>query len=344
MAYPSDGTNRLFVSNKSGQIRVFQNSPNASSVSVFLDIESKVQSGYAESGLLSFAFDPAYSSNGYFYVHYNAASSPIASVISRFKVSDDDANAADASSEKQILRLEQPAANHNGGKMAFGSDGYLYIALGDGGNTPNRSQSLTNLFGSIIRIDPTPADDAVAYSIPSDNPFYNSQTPGVKREIWAYGLRNPWRFSFDRSGGALWAGDVGQNSFEEVNIIKKGRNYGWPIREGFGCYQSQNCISSGLEPPAAVYVNSPGGYVGDCSITGGYVYRGGSASGISDKYIYGDYCSGKIWALPQNGSSVTGQAQLLADTSVNIASFGEDHAGELYIMGPGGLYKLTANP
>ena len=335
MAYPSDGSNRLFVSSKDGRISVFENRSNVSSVKTFLDIRGAVYSSASETGLLGFAFDPAYRSNGYFYVHYNALSgSTVQSVISRFKVSDSDRDAADSNSEKEILRFDQTGSNHNGGKIAFGRDGYLYVSFGDGGPTPNYSQNRNNLFGSIIRINVKPSDDSVPYTIPSDNPFVGAGG-GVREEIWAYGLRNPWRFSFDRRTGAMWAGDVGQDSWEEVNVIRRGGNYGWPIREGFECYIASTCISVGLEPPVAVYANTPGLYTGDCSITGGYVYRGSRLSSLAGRYVFGDYCSGKIWAL--RGSTL----ELLVDSSLNIPSFGEDQSGELYILTPGGaLYTL----
>ena len=343
MAYPNDGSNRLFVSNKAGQIKVFENRANVSATKTFLDIRSSVYSSEDEAGLLSFAFDPNYGSNGYFYVHYNEFSnSKLYSVISRFKVSDSDEDTANPTSEKRILRLEQPGVYHNGGKIAFGRDGYLYIAFGDGGKDRTHSQNLANLLGSIIRIDVSPSDPNLAYSVPSDNPFANDNDANTKGEIWAYGLRNPWRFSFDRQTGALWAGDVGQDNYEEVNIIRKGLNYGWNIMEGFECHSRDNCDSAGLEPPAAVYENTPGLYVGDCSITGGYVYRGSLLGDIYGKYIYGDYCSGKIWALRHNGSSAVGAPELLIDSNLYIASFGEDQAGELYMLTTNGLYTLQA--
>ena len=220
MAYPNDGSNRLFVSSKAGRIFVFQNSPSVSSVKTFLDISDKVSSVYSESGLLSFAFDPGYSVNGYFYVHYNALSGgDLQSVVSRFKVSANDRDAADPNSEKVVLRFNQPGRNHNGGKIAFGRDGYLYVSFGDGGSHATSAQDRANLFGSIIRINVKPSDDSQPYAIPSNNPFVGA---GGREEIWAYGLRNVWRFSFDRSTGAIWAGDVGEAAWEEINIVRRG--------------------------------------------------------------------------------------------------------------------------
>lgn len=341
MAYPDEESNRLFVSSKDGRIFVFENSPDVNAVETFLDIRDRVHSRASETGLLSFAFDPDYINNGYFYVHYNTRSSgSLQSVVSRFKVKEGDSDAANPESEKEILRFDQPRSNHNGGKIAFSSDGYLYISFGDGGRPPSNAQDHTNLFGSIIRIDVSPDDDSVPYSIPADNPFVR-EGKDVRREIWAYGLRNVWRFSFDRETGDLWAADVGQDSYEEVNIVEKGRNYGWPTMEGFNCYQDANCNSEGLEPPVAVYENTPGVYRGDCSITGGYVYRGSRLSSLTRSYIFGDYCSGKIWALQYDGNKMTDRPELLVDSELNIASFGEDQSGELYILTPEGhLYTL----
>ena len=341
MAYPDDDGNRLFVSSKDGRIFVFGNSIDASAVEVFLDIRDKVHSRASETGLLSFAFDPDYGSNGYFYVHYNTQSrSSLQSVVSRFEVSDTDGSIADPQSEKELLRFDQPRSNHNGGKIAFDRDGYLYFSFGDGGRPPTSAQNLTNLFGSIIRVDVSSDDDLAPYSIPADNPF-TGVGDGVRQEIWAYGLRNVWRFSFDRETGDLWAADVGQDSYEEVNIIVKGGNYGWPTMEGYTCYRDADCSGTGLEPPVAVYENTPGAYRGDCSITGGYVYRGRSLSELVGSYIYGDYCSGKIWALRYEEGQVSYGPRLLVDTELNVSSFGEDQNGELYILTPEGhLYAL----
>ena len=341
MAYPDDGSNRLFVSSKEGRITVFENRPDVANVKTFLDIRDVVHSSSSETGLLSIAFDPDYRDNGYFYVHYNSGrAGTLETVVSRFRMSSSGRDAGDPRSEKEILRFAQPRSNHNGGKIAFGEDGYLYISIGDGGRTPSNAQDRTNLFGSIIRIDVSPEDDSEPYSIPSSNPFFG-EGDEIRREIWAYGLRNPWRFSFDRQTGVLWTGDVGQNSYEEVDIIAGGGNYGWPIMEGFECYRDTNCDSAGLEPPVTVYENTPGSYAGDCSITGGYVYRGTRLSSLAGRYIFGDYCSGKIWGLRRSGNGAIDGPELLLDSELNIASFGEDQSGELYILTPSGrLYLL----
>lgn len=344
MAYPDDDSNRLFVSSKDGRIFVFENRRDVGTIETFLDIRDRVHSRASETGLLGFAFDPDYVNNSYsyFYVHYNTRSSGnLQSVVSRFKVTGGDRDTADPESEKEILRFDQPRSNHNGGKIVFGNDGYLYISFGDGGRPPSNAQDRTNLFGSILRIDVSPNDDPTPYSIPVDNPFVSAGND-VRGEIWAYGLRNVWRFSFDRETGGLWAADVGQDSYEEVNIIEKGRNYGWPTMEGFNCYQDANCDSEGLEPPVAVYENTPGVYRGDCSITGGYVYRGSRLSSLAGSYIFGDYCSGKIWALRYDETGMTDNSELLVDSELNISSFGEDQHGEMYILTPeGNLYTLV---
>ncbi len=302
MAYPDDGTNRLFLVLQPGRIMVFSNEQNAASASTFLDIRGQVNDRGNEEGLLGLAFDPDYTSNGYFYVYYSA-SSPRRSIISRFSVSPDDFNIADHNSERVILEVPQPFANHNGGQIVFGSDGYLYVGLGDGGSRGDpglNGQDPSTLLDTILRIDVSSIDRDGEYTIPSDNPFVG-QGGGVRGEIWAYGLRNPWRFTFDRELGDLWAADVGQNRFEEVDIIKPGRNYGWNVMEGFHCFQPSNgCNQEGLELPVFEYGRDDG-----CSVTGGYVYRGSRLPSLYGAYVYGDFCTGKIWALRYDGTKVT---------------------------------------
>ena len=281
---------------------VFSNEQNAASASTFLDIRGQVNDRGNEEGLLGLAFDPDYTSNGYFYVYYSA-SSPRRSIISRFSVSPDDFNIADHNSERVILEVPQPFANHNGGQIVFGSDGYLYVGLGDGGSRGDpglNGQDPSTLLGTILRIDVSSIDRDGEYTIPSDNPFVG-RGGGVRGEIWAYGLRNPWRFTFDRELGDLWAADVGQNRFEEVDIIKPGRNYGWNVMEGFHCFQPSNgCNQEGLELPVFEYGRDDG-----CSVTGGYVYRGSRLPSLYGAYVYGDFCTGKIWALRYDGTKVT---------------------------------------
>ncbi len=316
---------------------VFSNEQNAASASTFLDIRGQVNDRGNEEGLLGLAFDPDYTSNGYFYVYYSA-SSPRRSIISRFSVSPDDFNIADHNSERVILEVPQPFANHNGGQIVFGSDGYLYVGLGDGGSRGDpglNGQDPSTLLGTILRIDVSSIDRDGEYTIPSDNPFVG-QGGGVRGEIWAYGLRNPWRFTFDRELGDLWAADVGQNRFEEVDIIKPGRNYGWNVMEGFHCFQPSNgCNQEGLELPVFEYGRDDG-----CSVTGGYVYRGSRLPSLYGAYVYGDFCTGKIWALRYDGTKVTEQ-RLLIDSDLQISSFGEDQSRELFILAfDGRIYRL----
>jgi glucose/arabinose dehydrogenase len=335
---PGDGSNRLFVVSQPGQIFVFDNSSSVSEAEVFLDIRSSVLSG-GEQGLLGIAFHPDYSGNGYFYVDYTA-SNPRRTVISRFQVSAGDPYKADLSSELVMLEVGQPYANHNGGQLMFGPDGYLYVSFGDGGSggdPQNNGQNLSTLLGSIIRIDVDNPGDGRNYSIPADNPFIGMA--GAKEEIYAYGLRNVWRFSFDASG-KLWAADVGQNAWEEINIIEKGGNYGWRIMEATHCYNpSSGCDETGFIMPVHEYGhNSSGGY----SITGGYVYNGSEAPEYAGKYIYGDFASGNIWALEYNGSVQSNE--LVLSTSYSISTFGVDESGEIYFAdySSGKIYKFSS--
>jgi len=327
LTYANDDTNRLFVVLQQGQIMVFPNKQDTQAT-VFLAIDEKVNDDGNEEGLLGLAFDPDYKSNGYFYVYYTA-NSPRRSVISRFSVSDNDPNKANTSSELVIMEVPQPYSNHNGGMMAFGPDRMLYIGLGDGGSGGDphgNGQNRNVLLGKILRIDISKSSRSEKYRIPADNPFVGQENS--RGEIWTYGLRNPWRFSFDRVTNMLWAADVGQDSLEEVDIIEKGANYGWNIMEGSLCYPlpTSNCNKEGLKLPVAQYTHADG-----CSITGGYVYRGSKLRSLYGAYIYGDFCSGKIWGLRYDGSKVVEHMELI-DSNMQISSFGEDQAGELYIL------------
>ena len=328
MAYPDDGTTRLFLALQPGQVMVFPNDQAGTSASTFLDIRERVNDRGEEEGLLGLAFDPGYRTNGYFYVYYSA-SNPRSSIISRFSVSRADTNAADPESERTILVVPQPFANHNGGQLTFGLDGYLYIGLGDGGaaGDPNKNgQNSSTLLGSILRIDVSSLDRQGTYSVPDDNPFAGQG--GVRQEVWAYGLRNPWRFTVDRTTGDLWAGDVGQNRFEEIDIIRPGLNYGWNIMEGFDCFQPrEGCNQQGLELPVVEYALGDG----NCSVIGGYVYRGTRLPSLYGAYMYGDFCSGKIWALRHDGTQVTEHLEIV-DSGLRISSFAEDHSGEVLIL------------
>ena len=328
LTYPNDGTDRLFLVLQPGRIIVFPNRQDVDSAGGFLDIRDRVNDRGKEEGLLGLAFNPAFRSNGHFYVYYSA-SGPRRSVLSRFSVDDSDPNTADPSSEKIVLEVPQPYSNHNGGQVVFGPDGYLYVGLGDGGNRGDphgNGQNLSTLLGTILRLDVSGLDSVGAYTIPLDNPFVG-RTGGVREEIWAYGLRNPWWFTFDRLNGDLWAADVGQNRLEEVDIVRPGLNYGWNAMEGSSCFQpSLDCDQEGLEGPIAEYGRDDG-----CSVTGGYVYRGTRLPALYGAYVYGDFCSGKIWGLRYDGSRVTERMEFV-DSDLQISSFGEDRSREVFIL------------
>jgi glucose/arabinose dehydrogenase len=334
-----DGTDRLFVVEQKGTIRVFQNEQDVIEAPVFLDINKRVDSG-GENGLLGLAFHPLYEGNGYFYVNYTK-SSPLETIVSRFKVSSNP-NVADPASETILLRFVQPFGNHNGGKIAFGNDGYLYISTGDGGSggdPKNNGQNKSAWLGKILRIDVNQPSGSVNYSIPSDNPFAGN-TQGYREEIFAYGLRNAWRFNFDRETGLLWAGDVGQNRVEEVDIVKKGGNYGWRIMEADECYNSKNCDEQGLESPIWSY--QQGGDTGR-SITGGYVCRDPDLQELNGRYIYGDYVSGNIWALTHANEQAVSNVYL-TKVMGGLSSFGEDSEHHLFVLSlsAGKIYSIRA--
>jgi glucose/arabinose dehydrogenase len=333
-----DESNRLFIVEKRGRIYyVLADEP--AEAHLFLDIESRVNDSGYEEGLLGLAFHPDFSKNGYFYVNYTDASS---TVISRFSIKDREGSSADPESEYIILKFDQPYSNHNGGQVSFGPDGLLYIATGDGGgggDPQGNAQDRTNLLGKILRIDVDRQEGGLAYSIPGDNPFKDN-TQGYREEIYAYGLRNPWRFSFDIATGNLWAADVGQNRIEEINIIEKGKNYGWNIMEGSLCFEPPvDCDPSGLELPVFEYEHPLGR-----SITGGYVYRGADLPLIYGAYIYGDFITGLIWSLwYEPGGQL--ENYLLTDTGLSISSFGIDEQDELYLSAfDGRIYNLSLLP
>jgi glucose/arabinose dehydrogenase len=336
--HAGDNSGRIFVVEQRGVINVFQNDSEVEEKRIFLNIESKVNDQGNEEGLLGLAFHPDYENNGYFFVNYTAAS-PRRTVISRFQVSANDPNRGDASSELVILEFNQPFSNHNGGQISFGTDGHLYIASGDGGSggdPQNHGQRPETLLGAILRIDVDNQEGGRNYAIPVDNPFVNN-SEGFREEIYAYGLRNPWRFSFDQPTNTLWTADVGQNRAEEIDIISKGGNYGWRIMEGFSCFNpSSACNQQGLELPVWEYTHANG----DRSITGGFVYRGPEISDLTGLYIYGDFVSGRVWALDFNDPSNPINKELFkADFS--ISSFGIDQSGELYLCGfDGKIYKF----
>ena len=337
LTYPDDGTNRLFVVFQHGLLRVFENHRDVADAKTFIDIRPQVSTRGNEEGLLGLAFDPQFATNGYFYVYYSAAR-PRRSVVSRFSVSAEDPDKADPESELVILEVPQPFSNHNGGQIVFGPDGYLYVGLGDGGaggDPDGNGQNTSTLLGSILRIDVTAASTDRGYTIPPDNPLVDRAC--ARKEIWAYGLRNPWRFSFDRNTGELWAGDVGQNRFEEVDLIKPGLNYGWNVMEGLHCFEQRGCDQQGLEPPVIEYPLRP-----ECAVTGGYVYRGARLPSLYGAYVYADFCTGKVWALRYDGESVTEHMQIARGPS-QVSSFGEDSSGELYVVSfDGNVYRFVA--
>jgi len=335
---PKDGTNRLFVLSQPGIIYVFKDNPESKTREVFLDITNKVLYG-GEQGLLGLAFHPNFKENGLFYLDYTA-DNPRRTVISKFKASDTNPSKADPQSEEILLEIEQPYSNHNGGQISFGPDGFLYISLGDGGSggdPQNHGQNLKSLLGKILRIDVDKKISDKNYAIPDDNPF-KGNSDGHKEEIFAWGLRNVWRFSFDQDG-IMWGADVGQNKWEEINIIEKGKNYGWRIMEANHCFNPENnCDTTGLVLPIWEYEhNDMGGY----SITGGFVYSGKSAPGLTGKYIYADYVVGKIWTLEYKNGKVNNR--LLIDTDLLISTFGVDENNELYFAdhNKGKLYKFV---
>ncbi|QIP13438.1 PQQ-dependent sugar dehydrogenase [Spirosoma aureum] len=330
---PRDGSNRIFVLEQEGIIRVFENKPTVQVASVYLDVTKKV-SHEGEMGLLGLAFHPDFSRNGYFYIYYTKRN-PLESVIARYQATTPDLKIINPATETVILRFAQPYDNHNGGKIAFGPDGYLYIATGDGGawgDPHQNAQNRASWLGKILRIDVDKTTKG-AYGIPADNPFVNNRE-GYREEIYAYGLRNPWRFSFDRQTGRIWAGDVGQNQFEEIDIITKGGNYGWRLKEAIRCYNPRNdCDPGDLIDPIHHYGRDEG-----TSITGGVVYRGSRHAALQGKYLYADYASGKVWALTFENDKKTSN-QLLAEHSGTISAFGEDAAGEVYLLDHQGTIK-----
>ncbi|MDX8411743.1 MAG: PQQ-dependent sugar dehydrogenase [Mariprofundaceae bacterium] len=347
----SDNSGLIFVVEQQGRIRIISNGRVASIP--FLDITSQIESG-GEKGLLSMAFHPDYDDNGYFYVDYTTIDKTgLYTVVSRFSRTNGSPH-TNAASEKVLLKIRQPFGNHNGGQIAFGPDGFLYIGMGDGGsaNDPRgHGQNLASLLGTMLRIDVNHEEDGKPYAIPPDNPFVDSAP--VRPEIWAYGLRNPWRFSFDAQTGDLWLADVGQNEVEEIDLIEKGGNYGWNIMEGDICTPdvSRSCDKSGLRMPIHTY-RHPEGF----AVTGGFVYRGDGIPVLCGTYLFADYVSGRIWGLRHDGKKVTAHKLLIEPNSGNmllrrllggelsISSFGQGEDRELYIADhrTGKILKIIA--
>lgn len=321
IAHAGDGSGRLFVVEQAGTIRVIENGKVLAEP--FLDLRDRVESG-GEMGLLSVAFHPDYKTNGLLFIDYTTRPDRLYTHVSRLRAR---GNRADPRSEEVLLRIEQPYTNHNGGQLAFGPDRHLYIGMGDGGsaNDPQgNGQKLSTLLGKILRIDVNARTPGRAYAIPADNPF--AKRSDVRAEIWAFGLRNPWRFSFDSARGTLFAADVGQNRLEEIDVIVKGGNYGWNIMEGDICTPSVNlrCDKSGLQPPILVYPHAVGQ-----SVTGGFAYRGDALPELCGVYVYADYVSGRIFGLRYDGERVSRQREIVKSRHA-ISSFGVDEKNELY--------------
>lgn len=339
MIDPKDGTPRMFILNQRGIVTVVNVDNPSAPGKTFLNITDKVTQTGLEPGLLGIAFHPQYSTNRYFYVFYTAVS-PERSIIARFQTSTQNPDSAIKESEFNILTLNLTYSSHYGGHIEFGPDGFLYISFGMGAaqnDPPNNAQNLTLLNGKIARIDVNSASGGQNYSIPSSNPFIDS-TSSVKKEIYAWGFRNVWKFSFDNQG-RLWAGDVGQGKKEEIDIVQKGKNYGWKIMEGTICFSpSKNCDTTGLAKPVYEYNHdAAGGY----SITGGYISTSSTLPTLMGKYIFADYQNGKVWALTYDGVP-TPIAQLLMDSPHYISSFGKDKYGNIYItnVSDNKIYKL----
>jgi glucose/arabinose dehydrogenase len=328
------GDDRLFIVDQPGRIHIFQD--GALLPEPFLDLEAIVDDRGNEEGLLGLAFHPDYAENGYFFLNYTAPDS--STRIARYQVSAEDPNLADPDSAVEVLRVEQPYDNHNGGMLAFGPDGYLYIGLGDGGSAGDpldSGQTMDALLGKMLRLDV----NTLPYLIPADNPY--AESGNTSPEIWASGLRNPWRYSFDRATGDLFIADVGQNWIEEINFQPAdsagGENYGWRFFEGSNNFLNPPGDKSRFSFPIAQYTHDSG-----CSVTGGYVYRGAALPELDGLYFYGDYCSGVIWTLAPRGEN-DWKSQVWMRTNFEIASFGEDAAGELYLLSYGnlrGVYRL----
>jgi len=330
-----DGTGRLFIVEQPGRIRILTSGGTLLSTP-FLGITSQTSDGY-EQGLLGLAFHPSFKTNRKLYVNFTDNNGD--TIIREYRASSTNPNVVSTSTARTILKIGQPYDNHNGGMLAFGPDGYLYIGMGDGGDSGdpgNRAQSINSLLGKMLRIDVNGGITGRNYLIPGSNPYQGK--PGLN-EIWQIGTRNPWRWSFDRQTGDLWIGDVGQRTWEEVDRARwtngspgKGINWGWRVLEGTHCYNpSTGCSTAGKTMPIAEYDHSNG----RCSITGGYVYRGSAIPALVGGYLFADYCSGEIWVIDANASAPAAKTRLL-DTDFTISSFGENGQGELYVIDHGG--------
>jgi glucose/arabinose dehydrogenase len=339
LVHAGDGSGRLFIVEQPGTIRIWEK--RRVRAQPFLDLRDKVVTGY-EMGLLGLAFHPKFSENGRLFVNYTSRAGGLRTVIAEFRVGREP-DTVDRASERVLMEVPQPFPNHKGGNLAFGPDGMLYIGLGDGGagNDPHdHGQNTASLLGKVLRIDVDKPDGGLAYGVPQDNPFVGHAD--VRPEIWAYGFRNPWRYSFDALTGQLYVGDVGQDDREEIDVVQKGGNYGWRIMEGTICTPGVNrrCDRTGLELPVYDYPRSEGTVV-----IGGYVYRGKTVPELCGAYVYGDYGNGRIFGLRYDGRAVTAK-QILLETRRRISSFGEDEQHELYVVDHQGevLKVVPANP
>jgi uncharacterized repeat protein (TIGR03806 family) len=334
IGHAPDQSNRLFVVEQDGRVMVFPNDASTSSAQVFLDIRGRLRAG-GEEGLLGLAFAPDYATSRRFYLYYSPRGEPRRTVVARYLASATNPDQAVPSSEEVLLTISQPFSNHNGGSMAFGPDGMLYVGVGDGGSggdPMDNGQNRGTLLGKLLRVDVSGS----GLRIPPDNPFVG--TAGARGEIWAYGLRNPWRFSFDRATGDLWVGDIGQNAREEVDVVTRGGNYGWPVYEGTGAFRNPSGFpASAFKGPVVEYPASTGR-----SVIGGYVYRGDRYPAMRGAYFYADYVSDRVWALRRNAAGTANEWVREIATAPSPSSFGEDAAGELYVCShsDGKIYRL----
>jgi glucose/arabinose dehydrogenase len=360
-----DGSKRLFVTEQAGKILAVSGNRRSDELTPFLDITDRKPQVQNEEGLLAFAFHPQFKTNGLFYIYYTQQS-PKREVLSEMRVSSSDPNKADLGTERILLEIPHPYWNHNGGTLLFGPDGYLYLSVGDGGlggDPHNVGQSGHHLLAKILRLDVNSRSGKLPYGIPKDNPFvgkddkgqpkadpFDTKPEGLRPEIWAYGLRNVWRMSFDRETGQLWAADVGQDKWEEVDLIVKGGNYGWSVREGFHDFKNQKPQGTLIDPVIEYPHNA--GLSAECKfpdhspgvcITGGYVYRGKKIPALRGVYIYADFIMGTVWGLRYENGQVTTHGQLIKPNPLHaIASFAEDGEGELYaVVFDGKIYDLV---
>lgn len=333
LADPGDGSGRLFVVEQGGLVRILRD--GVVDPDPFLDVTGLVTTSNNEQGLLGLAFDPAFAENGEFYVAYTANTAAAGegvgdNTLARYRISPDDPDRANPASAEILLAMTDPFGNHNGGMVAFGPDGYLYLGLGDGGSGGdplNNGQNPDALLGKIVRLDVTNRADGEPYAIPADNPFVDG---GGAPEAWALGLRNPWRFSFDRETGDLWIADVGENWIEEITMLPAGSpggaNLGWNVLEGNACFAVEDCDPSPFVAPVAEYTHEYG-----CSVTGGYVYRGSEAPTLAGTYLFADYCTGAFWGLGQDAGGEWVLSEPI-QTGLNVSSFSEDSEGNVYVI------------